>query len=108
MKCHQYFQSFCFPFSPNPHFKLDIVLYHHERYKGKGYPTGVQGNQIPLVARIVAIADTFDAMPSNRVYREKELDMEYTLNEIRKNKSTQFDPEIVDVFLSLFDKSFNH
>ncbi|MFB5088378.1 HD-GYP domain-containing protein [Psychrobacillus sp. PGGUH221] len=83
---------------------LDIVLYHHERFDGKGYPTGLQGNQIPLVARIVAVADTFDAMTSKRVYREKELDIEYTLNEIRKNKSTQFDPEVVDVFLSLFDK----
>ena len=87
---------------------LDIVLYHHERYDGKGYPTGLKGNQIPLFARIVAIADTFDAMTSKRVYREKELDMEFTLNEIRKNKGTQFEPEIVDVFLSLFDKSFNH
>jgi putative nucleotidyltransferase with HDIG domain len=82
---------------------LDIVLYHHERYDGKGYPTGLKGNQIPLVARIVAIADTFDAMTSKRVYRN-ELDLEYTLNEIRKNKGTQFDPEIAEVFLSLFDK----
>ena len=82
---------------------LDIVLNHHERYDGKGYPTGLKGNQIPLVARIVAVADTFDAMTSKRVYRH-ELDLEYTLNEIHKNKGTQFDPEIVDVFLSLFDK----
>ena len=82
---------------------LDIVLYHHERYDGKGYPTGLKGNQIPLVARIVAVADTFDAMTSKRVYRN-ELDLEYTLNEIRKNKGTQFDPEIVEVFLSLFEQ----
>lgn len=83
---------------------LDIVLYHHERFDGKGYPTGLKGYEIPLVARIVAIADTYDAMTSKRVYRQ-ELDLEYTLNEIDKNKGTQFDPEIVDVFLSLFNKN---
>lgn len=79
----------------------DIVLYHHERYDGKGYPVGLKGDQIPLVARIVAVADTFDAMSSKRVYRN-ELDLEYTLDEIRQNKGTQFDPQIVDAFLSLF------
>jgi len=81
---------------------LDIVLYHHERFNGKGYPKGIAGHQIPLFARIVAVADAFDAMTSKRVYRD-ELNLEYTLNEIRKNKGTQFDPEIVDVFLSLFE-----
>lgn len=80
---------------------LDIVLYHHERYDGKGYPAGLKGEEIPLVARIISVADTFDAMISRRVYRE-ELDLAFTLNEIKKNKGTQFDPEIVDVFLSLF------
>ncbi|MFC7687491.1 HD-GYP domain-containing protein [Ureibacillus sp. GCM10028918] len=82
---------------------LDIVLYHHERYDGRGYPTGLKGNEIPLFARIVAIADTFDAMTTKRVYRD-EFDLEYALDEIRKNKGIQFDPEIVDVFLSLFDQ----
>ena len=81
---------------------LDIVLYHHERYDGAGYPEGLKGNQIPLFARIVAVADTFDAMTSKRIYRD-ELNLEYTLNEIRKNKGSQFDPEIVDIFLSLFE-----
>nr|WP_127760515.1 HD domain-containing phosphohydrolase [Peribacillus asahii] len=70
---------------------------------GKGYPTGLKGRQIPLVARIVAVADTFDAMSSKRVYRN-ELNLEYILNEIQKNKGTQFDPEIVNVFLSLFEQ----
>ncbi|WP_445492695.1 HD-GYP domain-containing protein [Niallia sp. 03133] len=83
---------------------LDIILYHHERYDGTGYPRGLKGNQIPLVSRIVAIADTFDALTSKRVYR-KELHLEYALNEILKNKGTQFDPEIVDVFLRLFNKN---
>lgn len=81
---------------------LDIVLYHHERYDGKGYPAGLKGSEIPLAARIVAVADTFDAMTSRRVYRN-ELDLEHTLNVIRQNKATQFDPEVVDAFLSLFE-----
>ncbi len=80
---------------------LDIVLYHHERMDGKGYPAGLKGNKIPLYARIVAVADTFDAMTTKRVYRD-ELNLDYTLNEITKNKGTQFDPEVVDAFLSLF------
>lgn len=90
---------------------LDIVLYHHERFDGKGYPAGLKGNGIPLAARIVAIADTFDAMISKRVYRNDELDLTYILNEIRQNKGTQFDPEIADAFLSIFqekDKKVEH
>ncbi|KGR74288.1 HD-GYP domain-containing protein [Ureibacillus sinduriensis] len=82
---------------------LDIVLYHHERFDGKGYPSGLKGQQIPLFARIVAIADTYDAITTKRVYREG-YDLEYALEEIRKNKGLQFDPEIVDVFLSLFEQ----
>ena len=58
---------------------------------------------IPLYARIAAVADAFDAMTTKRVYRE-ELSLDYTLNEIQKNKGTQFDPEIVDTFLSLFER----
>lgn len=81
---------------------LDIVLYHHERYDGKGYPTGLKGNQIPLFARIVAVADAFDAMTTKRVYRDN-LGLDFALNEIKKNKGTQFDPEIVEIFLSMFD-----
>ena len=82
---------------------LDMVLYHHERYDGKAYLAGLKGNQIPLYARIAAVADTFDAMTTKRVYRE-ELSLDYTLNEIQKNKGTQFDPDIVDAFLSLFER----
>jgi putative nucleotidyltransferase with HDIG domain len=81
---------------------LDIVLYHHERYDGKGYPRGLAGTEIPLFARIMAIADSFDAMTSKRVYRN-EIDLENTLIEIKRNKGTQFDPEITEVFLSFFN-----
>jgi putative nucleotidyltransferase with HDIG domain len=82
---------------------LDIILYHHERFDGKGYPAGLRGSEIPLSARIVAVADSYHAMISKRVYRN-EFNLEMTLNEIRQNKGTQFDPEIVDAFLSLFNE----
>jgi HD-GYP domain-containing protein (c-di-GMP phosphodiesterase class II) len=80
---------------------LDIVLYHHERYDGTGYPDRLSGEEIPLLARIVAIADTFDAMSSKRIYRDQ-LDMEHILNEIKNKKDTQFDPQIVDIFLNIW------
>ncbi len=90
-----------------PEFKnngvLDIVLFHHERFDGKGYPTGRKGKEIPLVARITAIADTFDAMTTQRVYR-KSRDIESALNEIKINSGTQFDPEVVAAFLNIFEK----
>ena len=82
---------------------LDIVLYHHERYDGKGYPRGLKDENIPLVARIIAVADTYDAMSSKRVYRDA-IELEDILMEIERNKGKQFDPVIVDAFLSLFEK----
>ncbi len=78
------------------------VRYHHERYDGTGYPLGLKGNEIPVYARIIGIADAFDAMTSNRVYRNK-LDVDFVVNEMRKNRGTQFDPEFLDVFLSLIE-----
>lgn len=76
------------------------ALYHHERYDGKGYPKGLSGKDIPLIARIICLADSFDAMNSNRVYRNK-LTKEHIINEIESNKGRQFDPEIADVMLKL-------
>lgn len=76
------------------------ALYHHERYDGKGYVHGLNGEEIPLNARIIGIADTFDAMTANRIYR-KQLDMDYVLNELEKGRGTQFDPELVDIMLRL-------
>ncbi|MBQ6257649.1 MAG: HD domain-containing protein, partial [Clostridia bacterium] len=76
------------------------ALYHHERYDGKGYPKGLAGEDIPLIARIICVADSFDAMNSNRVYRKK-LTKEYILNEIESNKGRQFDPAVADVMLKL-------
>ncbi|MEH7331866.1 HD-GYP domain-containing protein [Neobacillus drentensis] len=82
---------------------LDMVLYHHERFDGKGYPFGKKGEEIPLTARIIAVADTFDAMTSKRVYRNK-LNLEYVYNEIKANKGLQFDPLIAEVFLKILKR----
>ena len=74
--------------------------YHHERYDGKGYPEGKAGTDIPLVARIICVADSFDAMNTDRVYR-KRLSREQIIHEIETNKGLQFDPTIADIMLEL-------
>ncbi|MCR5410903.1 MAG: HD domain-containing protein, partial [Lachnospiraceae bacterium] len=79
------------------------TLYHHERYDGKGYPKGLKGEEIPLFARIISVADTFDAMTSNRVYRHH-MDTDYVMNEMKRGRGTQFDPDALDAFLRLVDK----
>jgi HD-GYP domain-containing protein (c-di-GMP phosphodiesterase class II) len=79
---------------------LPGVLYHHERYDGRGYPTGLAARNIPLMGRIICLADCFDAMTSNRTYR-KALPIEVALAEIRRCAGTQFDPELAEVFLRL-------
>ena len=77
---------------------LDGVHYHHERYDGKGYPVGLKGDEIPLIARIIGLVDAYDAMTSNRVYR-KRLSDEEVIAEIERCSGTQFDPEIAQVFI---------
>ena len=79
------------------------ALYHHERYDGKGYPAGLKGETIPISARIIAVADSFDAMNTKRVYRDP-LPKDLILSELRKNRGTQFDPKILDVFLDLYER----
>lgn len=76
------------------------ALYHHERYDGKGYPTGKAGSDIPLIGRIICVADSFDAMNSDRCYRSR-LNSNEIIKEIENNSGTQFDPEIASVFLKL-------
>lgn len=80
------------------------ILSHHERYDGKGYPRGLKGEDIPIRARIIAIADAFDAMISDRPYRKK-LDYDVAIKELIDNKGTQFDPKLVDIFLTIFNKN---
>jgi HD-GYP domain-containing protein (c-di-GMP phosphodiesterase class II) len=76
------------------------VLYHHERYDGKGYPTGLAGENIPLMGRVICLADCFDAMTSSRTYR-KALPLEVALAEIRRCSGTQFDPALADIFVQI-------
>ena len=77
--------------------------FHHERFDGKGYPSGLKGDEIPLVARIIGIVDSYDAMTSNRVYR-KRLQDEMVKQELLRGKGTQFDPYLVDQFMELLDE----
>ncbi len=79
------------------------VRSHHERWDGKGYPDGLKGEQIPLVARILCIADSYDAMTTDRVYRKK-LDKATVLSELQKNGGKQFDPELSKVFIGMIDR----
>jgi putative nucleotidyltransferase with HDIG domain len=80
---------------------LKAVRHHHERYDGAGYPDGLKGERIPLLARIIAVADTFDAMTSERPYR-KALTKEAACAEVERCRGTQFDPEAADAFLKVW------
>ncbi len=76
--------------------------YHHERYDGSGYPDGLKGKDIPLYGRIIAIADAFDAMTANRVYRPR-MEFSAVMDELTGGRGTQFDPDLLDVFLKLIE-----
>lgn len=80
----------------------DIIKHHHERYDGKGYPAGLHGEEIPLLSRIIALADSYDAMTSDRPYR-KGMTREDALAEMRKGSGGQFDPVLVANFLDLYE-----
>ena len=85
---------------------IPIVKHHHERFDGRGYPSGLKGEEIPYLARIAALADTFDAMTSKRSYRNA-LELDVVLAEIGRCKGTQFDPELADVFLDILKNEFD-
>lgn len=85
---------------------IPIVKHHHERYDGFGYPEKLSGENIPYLARIAAIADSFDAMTSRRTYRDS-LPLDVVIDEIRKNKGTQFDPNIADKFLDILNNNYS-
>jgi diguanylate cyclase (GGDEF)-like protein/putative nucleotidyltransferase with HDIG domain len=80
---------------------LPGIQYHHEQYDGTGYPTGLKGENIPLDARILAVADSYDAMTSQRPYRKESRTKEEALEELIRNAGTQFDPNVVRVFVNL-------
>ena len=78
------------------------AMFHHERYDGKGYPNGLAGEEIPVIARIICAADAFDAMNSRRCYRNN-LSDDVIISELKNNRGTQFDPDITDCILSLIE-----
>lgn len=80
--------------------EIPVILHHHERYDGKGYPHGLRGREIPVGARIIAVADAFDAMTSGRTYKTR-LPWKKAVDEIKKGSGTQFAPEIVEAFVML-------
>jgi len=89
------------------HFLRDIVplvYYHHENYDGTGYPERIKGDHIPLGARILAIADAYDAMTSDRPYR-KALSQEEAVKELKRCGGTQFDPALVEVFIKALEEN---
>ena len=81
----------------------DIAHFHHEKWDGSGYPEGLRGEEIPLCARIMAVADVFDALISRRVYK-KEIPVEQAVTVLEEEAGSHFDPQIVDVFLRLREK----
>lgn len=80
----------------------DLVLYHHERWDGRGYPHGLRGEQIPLGARVIAVADAFDAMLSDRSFR-RALAPEVVREELRRGRGTQFDPKVIDALFAVLN-----
>ena len=79
-----------------------FILYHHERWDGKGYPEKLQGHEIPLKARICAIADAMDAMTRSRPYRPA-LSLDFALSQLREGRGTQFDPQCVDALFAAIE-----
>ncbi|MFP4522266.1 MAG: HD-GYP domain-containing protein, partial [Fibrobacterota bacterium] len=92
-----------------PYFRdiVPLVMHHHEFFDGRGYPDGLSGTEIPYGARILSVADAFEAMTSDRPYR-KSLDINLAKNILIENKGTQFDPDIVDVFVKIIDLDLDY
>ena len=85
---------------------IPIVKHHHEKYDGTGYPGKLKGEDIPYLARIAAIADTFDAMTSKRSYRDS-LPMDIVISEFERCRGTQFDPKLDDLFLDILKNHYD-
>jgi len=92
--------SIDFPWKIKP-----IIIHHHERFDGKGYPSGLKGREIPVGARILAVVDAFAAITANRSYR-RSMTREEAIRELHKNVGIQFDPEIVEIFTTVVEKQF--
>ena len=87
---------------------IDLVKQHHEHYDGSGYPEGRKGEDILLGARIIHLADAYEAMRSARSYRKIPFSKEEAISEIKKNSGTQFDPKVVEAFLKVVDKLYEY
>lgn len=83
---------------------MPIIMHHHERYDGTGYPDGLKGKQIPTGARIMAVAEAFEAMVSARPYKDRKITISQAIKEIENNSGSQFDPEVVNAFISALKK----
>jgi len=81
----------------------EIVLYHHERLDGAGYPRGLTGDRIPLLARVIAVADAYNAMTSDRPYR-RAMDPDIAITQLRNGRGGQFDPDAVEAFLKVLER----
>jgi|GEM_PF-403002 len=92
------------PLAPGIDNLIDSIKYHHERFDGSGYPSGIKGDNIPLEARILCVADSFDAMLSDRPYR-KGMKLDEVIEELKNNSGTQFDPCAVQAFLSIINEN---
>lgn len=100
MKTHVENSTKMIRYLPNMDYVIPAVVAHHERFDGSGYPRGLSGKEIPLMARILTIADCFDAMTARRPYKQP-MPISYAIDELQKNSGTQFDPELVPRFISL-------
>ncbi len=83
--------------------EIPLILHHHERFDGKGYPHGLKGREIPVGARIIAVADAYDAMTSGRGYKDK-VSIGKTVAELKRGSGTQFAPDVVEVFIKMLEK----
>jgi HD-GYP domain-containing protein (c-di-GMP phosphodiesterase class II) len=101
IRCHPVYGAEILQHIRKLHSVLPGVRHHHERYNGTGYPGGLKGSDIPVIARIIAVADTFDAMVTDRPYR-KGLTARAAFEELRRQRGIQFDPAVVGVFLESF------
>jgi HD-GYP domain-containing protein (c-di-GMP phosphodiesterase class II) len=87
------------------YFTLPMIRHHHENYDGSGYPDGLRGDAIPLGARVICVADAFDAMTTQRPYNEP-LSFKEALKEIQASKGKQFDPDVVDALVSMVNRNY--
>jgi len=86
----------------------EIILYHHERVDGEGYPFGLIGSEIPAYVRLVSICDSYDAMTSYRAYKSQKMTREEAIRELQSHSGSQFDAEYVEIFINLINNSYRN